>query len=204
MATLKATHPHFVRCIIPNEIKTGGVLDAHLVLHQLHCNGVLEGIRICRKGFPSRVLYAEFVQRYSILAPAAVKANASDPKKGAAAIVKEVNLNEELFRLGLTKVLVKAGVLGTLEEYRDTAVAKVLTMLQAFIRMFIMKREYKRMLVQKVALAALQRNLKAYIGLRNWGWWKLFTKVKPLLKNSKREVMHSNIFFCLFFINIFF
>ena len=24
MATLKATHPHFVRCIIPNEIKTGG------------------------------------------------------------------------------------------------------------------------------------------------------------------------------------
>jgi len=24
MNTLKATHPHFVRCIIPNEIKTGG------------------------------------------------------------------------------------------------------------------------------------------------------------------------------------
>jgi myosin heavy subunit len=43
MKTLDATHPHFVRCIIPNEIKTGGVLDAHLVLHQLHCNGVLEG-----------------------------------------------------------------------------------------------------------------------------------------------------------------
>jgi hypothetical protein len=39
-----------------------GVLDAHLVLHQLHCNGVLEGIRICRKGFPSRIVYAEFVQ----------------------------------------------------------------------------------------------------------------------------------------------
>ena len=43
MKTLDATHPHFVRCIIPNELKTGGVLDAHLVLHQLHCNGVLEG-----------------------------------------------------------------------------------------------------------------------------------------------------------------
>jgi len=24
MKTLGATHPHFVRCIIPNEIKTGG------------------------------------------------------------------------------------------------------------------------------------------------------------------------------------
>ena len=38
-------------------------LDPHLVLHQLQCNGVLEGIRICRKGFPSRMIYSEFKQR---------------------------------------------------------------------------------------------------------------------------------------------
>ena len=42
-------------------------LDAHLVLHQLQCNGVLEGIRICRKGFPNRMLYPEFKQRYSAI-----------------------------------------------------------------------------------------------------------------------------------------
>ena len=186
MNTLKATHPHFVRCIIPNEIKTGGVLDAHLVLHQLHCNGVLEGIRICRKGFPSRIVYAEFVQRYSILAPGACKANSKDPKKATAEILKEVSLSEELFRIGLTKVLFKAGVLGTLEEYRDVAVSKILTMLQSYIRLYIMKRHFKTMLVQKVALSAIQRNLKAYIGLRNWPWWKLFTKMKPLLQNTKR------------------
>jgi myosin heavy subunit len=40
-----------------------GVLDAELVLHQLQCNGVLEGIRICRKGFPNRMVYSEFKQR---------------------------------------------------------------------------------------------------------------------------------------------
>ena len=38
-------------------------MDNHLVIHQLRCNGVLEGIRICRKGFPSRILYADFKQR---------------------------------------------------------------------------------------------------------------------------------------------
>ncbi|KAH3748228.1 hypothetical protein DPMN_182666 [Dreissena polymorpha] len=64
MKNLYNTHPHFVRCIIPNELKTPGLIDAGLVLNQLQCNGVLEGIRICRKGFPSRVLYAEFKQRY--------------------------------------------------------------------------------------------------------------------------------------------
>lgn len=40
-----------------------GVMDHSLVMHQLRCNGVLEGIRICRKGFPSRILYADFKQR---------------------------------------------------------------------------------------------------------------------------------------------
>jgi hypothetical protein len=63
MKNLYTTHPHFVRCIIPNETKSPGVIDAALVLNQLQCNGVLEGIRICRKGFPSRVLYGEFKQR---------------------------------------------------------------------------------------------------------------------------------------------
>lgn len=42
---------------------TAGIMDNHLVIHQLRCNGVLEGIRICRKGFPSRILYADFKQR---------------------------------------------------------------------------------------------------------------------------------------------
>ncbi|MCI4389910.1 hypothetical protein PGIGA_G00116610 [Pangasianodon gigas] len=45
---------------------TEGLMENHLVIHQLRCNGVLEGIRICRKGFPSRILYGDFKQRESI------------------------------------------------------------------------------------------------------------------------------------------
>lgn len=41
-----------------------GAMDHKLVLHQLRCNGVLEGIRICRKGFPNRILYGDFKQRF--------------------------------------------------------------------------------------------------------------------------------------------
>merc|ERR1719370_2459470 len=35
MTNLHSTHPHFVRCIIPNEIKKSGYIDAPLVMHQL-------------------------------------------------------------------------------------------------------------------------------------------------------------------------
>jgi myosin heavy chain 6/7 len=188
MNTLKATSPHFVRCIIPNEIKTGGVLDPHLVMHQLTCNGVLEGIRICRKGFPNRLLYPEFKQRYAILAPNCVPKGFSEATKHTAAILKDIALSEELFRLGNTKVFFKAGTLGTLEEYRDNAVSKIITMLQSHIRMYVMKKEYKKMLSQRLALSVLQRNIKKYLVLRNWAWWKLYAKVKPLLNSAAKEV----------------
>ena len=63
MDNLHSTHPHFVRCIIPNEIKKSGWIDAGLVMHQLTCNGVLEGIRICSKGFPNKLEYPAFKPR---------------------------------------------------------------------------------------------------------------------------------------------
>lgn len=189
MTTLRQTHPHFVRCIIPNEVKTGGILDPHLVMHQLHCNGVLEGIRICRKGFPNRMIYAEFKQRYSILAPNAVPKGFVDATKATGAILKDIALSEDLYRMGTTKVFFKAGVLGQLEELRDTALSKIISMLQAQIRSFVMKKQYKRMLDQRLALSVLQRNTKKYLSLRNWPWWKLYTKVKPLLSVARQEVI---------------
>ena len=119
MKTLGATAPHFVRCIIPNEIKTGGIIDAHLVMHQLNCNGVLEGIRICRKGFPAKIGFVDFVLRYCIIEPAGSKggsANKDAAKKATQAILVTSKLDPELYRIGINRVLFKAGVLGTLEE----------------------------------------------------------------------------------------
>ena len=66
-------------------------------MHQLHCNGVLEGIRICRKGFPNRILYSDFKQRYFILAPNVLNSvTIGDPAKLSALILK-VRLISECF-----------------------------------------------------------------------------------------------------------
>ncbi|CAF0933829.1 unnamed protein product [Didymodactylos carnosus] len=187
MNTLKQTHPHFVRCIIPNEIKTGGVLDSHLVLHQLQCNGVLEGIRICRLGLPNRMIYQEFKQRYSILAPNAVPKGFVDAKQATADILKDIALSEEQYRIGNTKIFFKAGVLGSLEDMRDTALSVIISKLQSQLRGYVMRKTYKHMLEQRLALQVVQRNIKKYLAFRNWGWWILFTKIKPLLSVARQE-----------------
>lgn len=81
MVTLRNTNPNFVRCIIPNHEKRAGKIDAPLVLDQLRCNGVLEGIRICRQGFPNRIPFQEFRQRYELLTPNVIPKGFMDGKK---------------------------------------------------------------------------------------------------------------------------
>merc|ERR1712066_588786 len=67
MGTLNQTEPHFIRCIVPNTHKKPLETECPLIMHQLTCNGVLEGIRVCMLGYPNRIKYADYKQRYMIL-----------------------------------------------------------------------------------------------------------------------------------------
>ncbi|XP_056637443.1 myosin heavy chain, muscle isoform X22 [Diorhabda sublineata] len=186
MTTLRSTQPHFVRCIIPNEMKQPGVIDSHLVMHQLTCNGVLEGIRICRKGFPNRMVYPDFKLRYMILAPATM-AKESDPKEAARKCLEEVGLDPESYRVGHTKVFFRAGVLGQMEELRDDRLGKIVTWMQSWVRGYLSRKEFKKLQEQRLALQVCQRNLRKYLKLRTWPWYKLWQKVRPLLNVTRIE-----------------
>merc|ERR1719384_2962159 len=100
MATLNITEPHFIRCIVPNTHKKPLETETPLIMHQLTCNGVLEGIRVCMLGFPNRMLYKDYKARYMVL--------------GA-----------EKYRCGHTMVFFRAGALAALEEARDGIVLKL-------------------------------------------------------------------------------
>ncbi|XP_049524308.1 myosin heavy chain, muscle-like isoform X6 [Dermacentor silvarum] len=187
MATLHSTHPHFVRCIIPNEFKQPRVIDSHLVMHQLTCNGVLEGIRICRKGFPNRMIYPDFKQRYTILAASAVPKGFVDAKNVSEKVIEAIQLDANDFRFGHSKIFFRAGVLGRLEELRDERLGKIITMMQAAVRWYLTKKNFQKLKEQRVALLVIQRNLRKFLQLRNWLWWKLYSKVKPLLSVARVE-----------------
>ena len=33
----------------------------------------------------------------------------------------------------------------------------------------------------------IQRNIRRWMQMRNWQWWKLYTRVKPLLNQARAE-----------------
>uniref|UniRef100_G1MT49 Myosin motor domain-containing protein n=1 Tax=Meleagris gallopavo TaxID=9103 RepID=G1MT49_MELGA len=188
MANLRSTHPHFVRCIIPNETKTPGAMEHELVLHQLRCNGVLEGIRICRKGFPSRVLYADFKQRYRVLNASAIpEGQFMDSKKASEKLLGSIDVDHTQYRFGHTKVFFKAGLLGLLEEMRDDKLAEIITRTQARCRGFLMRVEYRRMVERRESIFCIQYNVRSFMNVKHWPWMKLFFKIKPLLKSAESE-----------------
>lgn len=147
MTTLNATHPHFVRCIIPNYQKRCNYLQADVVLEQLRCNGVLEGIRISRKGFPNRVVYKEFLKRYHLLGTK-IPSYSPDPRSEVENLVgqlvqqkiidpkysKEFDKIEDLYRFGLTKIFFRAGQLAQIEGARERRVGKLVVCVQAAVR----------------------------------------------------------------------
>ncbi|XP_073458728.1 myosin-10-like isoform X5 [Aquarana catesbeiana] len=194
MSTLRNTNPNFVRCIIPNHEKRAGKLEPHLVLDQLRCNGVLEGIRICRQGFPNRIIFQEFRQRYEILTPNAIPKGFMDGKQACAIMIKALELDPNLFRIGQSKIFFRAGVLAHLEEERDLKITDIIVLFQAAARGYLARKAFIKKQQQMSALKVVQRNCAAYLKLRHWQWWRLFTKVKPLLQVTRQdEVMQAKV-----------
>ncbi|XP_074168162.1 myosin-2 isoform X1 [Sminthopsis crassicaudata] len=188
MTNLRSTHPHFVRCIIPNETKTPGAMEHELVLHQLRCNGVLEGIRICRKGFPSRILYADFKQRYKVLNASAIpEGQFIDSKKASEKLLGSIDIDHTQYKFGHTKVFFKAGLLGLLEEMRDDKLTQLITRTQAMCRGFLARVEYQKMVERRESIFCIQYNIRAFMNVKHWPWMKLFFKIKPLLKSAETE-----------------
>uniref|UniRef100_A0A673BV97 Myosin, heavy chain 14, non-muscle n=1 Tax=Sphaeramia orbicularis TaxID=375764 RepID=A0A673BV97_9TELE len=187
MATLRNTNPNFLRCIIPNHEKRAGKLSPHLVLDQLRCNGVLEGIRICRQGFPNRIPFQEFRQRYEILTPNAIPRTFMDGKQASELMISALELDKNLFRVGQSKVFFRAGVLAHLEEERDLKITDTIIRFQSAARGYLARKAYLKKQQQLSALRVMQRNCAAYLKLRNWQWWRLFTKVKPLLQVTRQD-----------------
>merc|ERR1719483_388752 len=186
MAILHATEPHFIRCIVPNTHKQPLMVETELIMQQLTCNGVLEGIRVCMLGFPNRMLYPDFKARYAILGAKEI-ASSSDNKVSVNALMDKVEFPKAKFQLGHTKVFFRAGALAALEEARDMIVLKLVRWMQGQCYGVIRRKVYENKNDQRELMKVIQRNFRKFQSMREWGWFIIIQKTRPLIGSVNLE-----------------
>merc|ERR1711892_225170 len=186
MTTLYSCEPHFARCLVPNTHKKPGEVEPPLIMHQLTCNGVLEGIRICMRGFPNRMPYPDFKLRYACLGQAEI-ASSSDNKTSVYALMDKIAFDRERYRLGHTLVFFRAGALAGLEEGRDELVIKWVRFLQGEIFKRVRTRVYEQKRDQRELIKVAQRNFRKYLAMRDWGWFIIIQKTRGVIGQPNPE-----------------
>uniref|UniRef100_H9GF37 Unconventional myosin-XIX n=2 Tax=Anolis carolinensis TaxID=28377 RepID=H9GF37_ANOCA len=67
MEILHSTSPHYIRCIKPNAECEAALFRQEEVLRQLEACGIVETVSISAAGFPVRMSFGSFLERYKVL-----------------------------------------------------------------------------------------------------------------------------------------
>merc|ERR1712241_1501409 len=124
--------------------------------------------------------------RYMILG-ASHLATASNDKEGVKALMTSINFEAEKYRCGHTMVFFRAGALAALEEARDGIVLKLVRYMQGQCFGIIRRKAYQKKHDQRELMKVVQRNFRKYMQLRNWGWFIIIQKTKPLIGQENLE-----------------
>uniref|UniRef100_A0A087XQA4 non-specific serine/threonine protein kinase n=1 Tax=Poecilia formosa TaxID=48698 RepID=A0A087XQA4_POEFO len=145
LSKMVAGQPHFVRCIKPNNDRHANKFDREKVLVQLRYTGVLETAKIRRQGYSHRILFANFMKRYYILAFHAHEEPAVTPET-CAAILEKAKL--ENWAMGKTKVFLKYYHVEHLNLMVQQATQRII-LLQACVRGWLGAKRYRKTLKER-------------------------------------------------------
>ena len=142
--SLMRAHPHYIRCIKPNEGKKPGGIDRDLILHQVRYLGLMENLRVRRAGFVFRQTFVQFVQRFKMLNPKTWP-KAAATREACETILRDAGVAADEYQFGKTMVFIKSPkTVFRLEELRAEALPRVVTVIQAAWRGYIVRANCKR------------------------------------------------------------
>ncbi|XP_023022661.2 myosin heavy chain-like isoform X4 [Leptinotarsa decemlineata] len=85
------------------------------------------------------------------------------------------------------KIFFRNGVISQLETQRDERLAGMVVHLQAHCRGYLARRKLAQRKLQDMAVRCIQRNVRKFIAVRDWPWWRLLVRVTPLLNVHRTE-----------------
>ncbi|XP_013862815.1 unconventional myosin-If [Austrofundulus limnaeus] len=144
--TLMKCTPHYIRCIKPNETKRPKDWEESRVKHQVEYLGLRENIRVRRAGFAYRRLFNKFLMRYAILTPETWPCWRGPEQQGVLHLLRSVNMDNDQYQMGRTKVFVKnPESLFLLEEMRERKFDTFARLIQKAWRRYNARKKYEQM-----------------------------------------------------------
>ncbi|KAL5796425.1 hypothetical protein ACOSQ2_001245 [Xanthoceras sorbifolium] len=166
LETLSSTEPHYIRCVKPNNLLKPAIFENTNVLQQLRCGGVMEAIRISCAGYPTRKLFDEFVDRFSILAPEVLD-RSSDEITACKRLLEKAGL--EGYQIGKTKIFLRAGQMAELDARRSEVLGRSASIIQRKVRSYLARRSFfliRRSAIQIQAACRGQLTRQVYENMR--------------------------------------
>ncbi|XP_053728507.1 unconventional myosin-XVIIIb-like isoform X2 [Synchiropus splendidus] len=181
---IRRARPVFVQCVAAK--MDAGSFNTPALRVQLHSTQILSALQLYRTGFPDHMTLSDFRCHFQALSPPVMKRYASmfvshDERKAVEELLVDLDLDKRSIMLGCSRVFLKRGVLGYLEQQRDQQVTGWLLHLQACCLGHLARQKYRRLKVQQMAVRCLQQNIRTLRQVSRWSWWKLFCRVRPLL-----------------------
>lgn len=145
MRVLQSTTPHYTRCIKPNQDCKPMTFKKEEVIMQLEACGIVESIHISAAGFPVRIPFERFIERYGIILKYSKLKSAhivdgdngnSNPQKDVEKLLKVVVQQDDLLHqpdtdkqnslvhCGKTKVFLTQSMLDLLEDQRKKSLSQ--------------------------------------------------------------------------------
>ncbi|XP_018402219.1 PREDICTED: unconventional myosin-XV [Cyphomyrmex costatus] len=161
LESMSQCNPWFVRCIKPNTEKAPMKFDMPCVLEQLRYTGMLETIRIRKTGYPVRLLFGHFVDRYRYLVSTHLPRGA--PNKELCRIILDKAAPKEAqsqYQLGLTRVFLRESLERALEYNRALILERAAITVQRYTRGFLTRRRFLNISRSTVLIQAVYRGYR--------------------------------------------
>ncbi|XP_018902234.2 unconventional myosin-XVIIIa isoform X2 [Bemisia tabaci] len=199
--TLRRSKVKFVHCLLAqhNVAAVDGTkeyfdstINVPLLRSQIRGAEVLPAVRLYKQGFPECMQLTEFIRRFGLLASSSNSTEASTPtptdtKTSIEEILFGIDLDASSYRVGLSQIFFRSGVLAQLELQRDAKLTDRIIKLQSHCRGYLARKKLAKLKVEDLAVRCIQRNVRKFMSVRDWAWWRLLVRVTPLLNVHRTE-----------------
>ena len=211
MEKLRATEPHYIRCLKPNQTLKAGDWDNEFMFKQLAYSGTLEVTQIRKAGLNVRRPLKHFYSYYKMCADDPHALRAGTVTKRCELLLKQLGIDHNVYRVGKTLLFLQNhDILDALDKVREAKIVEYVIILQSFFRMlkdyrffrryiraiqrlqgFCKSWEIRRAYVEvRTAARLIQRYGRTYLAYRKFQDMKE-SDDPALTKDKKREILQK-------------